>query len=212
MQKFLGSFVEDTWKRWLEAEAEMLAGELENLAERVIQVASENADEVTRQVADELGGERAKLSINVDTFKYDASVFALGALGTTVFLFVNTLAGGLLALAAPVAAMLLRGRVAQEIKQEAKQQAPEAVKRIGATLGPRLDELIDGFAARLSEFVAEAGAALARGIAEVLSGALAERQTRTGPAGEGDEEDDQLEARLRAVEERIVDIRQKVWE
>ncbi len=212
VQKFLGSFVEDTWKRWLEAEAEMLAGELENLAERVIQVASENADEVTRQVADELGGERAKLSINVDTFKYDASVFALGALGTTVFLFVNTLAGGLLALAAPVAAMLLRGRVAQEIKQEAKQQAPEAVKRIGATLGPRLDELIDGFAARLSEFVAEAGAALARGIAEVLSGALAERQTRTGPAGEGDEEDDQLEARLRAVEERIVDIRQKVWE
>ena len=211
VQKFLGSFVEDTWKRWLEAEAEMLAGELENLAERVIQVASENADVVTRQVADELGGERAKLSINVDTFKYDASVFALGALGTTVFLFVNTLAGGLLALAAPVAAMLLRGRVAQEIKHEAKQQAPEAVKRIGATLGPRLDELIDGFAARLSEFVAEAGAALARGIAEVLSGALAERQTRTGADGE-DDDDGQLEARLRAVEERIVDIRQKVWE
>ena len=136
MQKFLGSFVEDTWKRWLEAEAEMLAGELESLAERVIQVASENADEVTRQVAEELGGERAKLSINVDTFKYDASVFALGALGTTVFLFVNTLAGGLLALAAPVAAMVLRGRVAAEIKAEAKQQAPEAVRRIGATLGP----------------------------------------------------------------------------
>jgi GTPase SAR1 family protein len=212
VQKFLGSFVEDTWKRWLEAEAEMLAAELENLAERVIQVASENADEVTRQVADELGGEKAKLSINVDTFKYDASVFALGALGTTVFLFVNTLAGGLLALAAPVAAMLLRGRVAQEIKQEAKQQAPEAVKRIGATLGPRLDELIDGFAARLSEFVAEAGAALARGIAEVLSGALAERQGRSGPADENDVAADELQARLRAVEERIVDIRQKVWQ
>jgi hypothetical protein len=111
---------------------------------------------------------------------------------------------------------LLRGRVAQEITHEAKQQAPEAVKRIGATLGPRLDELIDGFAARLSEFVAEAGAALARGIAEVLAGALAERQTRTGPAGLGadadDQEDEQLEARLRSVEERIVDIRQKVWQ
>jgi GTP-binding protein EngB required for normal cell division len=219
VQRFLGAFVEDTWKNWLETEAEMLAGELESLAERVIQVASENAAEVTRQVADELGGERARLDINVDTFKYDASVFALGALGTTVFLFVNTLAGGLLALAAPVAAMLLKGRVAQEIKQEARQQAPDAVRRIGATLGPRLDELIDGFAARLSEFVAEAGAALARGIAEVLSGALAERRAREagadGPPGAGDGDGAQaaaaLEARLRAVEERIVDIRQRVW-
>ena len=49
---------------------------------------------------------------------------------------------------------------------------------IAATLGPKLDEIVDGFAARLSEFVAEAGAALARGIAEVLAGALAERQRR----------------------------------
>jgi GTP-binding protein EngB required for normal cell division len=213
VQKFLGPFIEDVWKRWLEAEAEMLAGELETLAERVIQVASENAAEVTGQVIEELGGERARLSINVDTFKYDASVFALGALGTTVFLFVNTLAGGLLALAAPVAALLLKGRVAQEIKQEARQKAPETVRRIAAVLGPRLDELIEGFAARLSEFVAEAGAALARGIAEVLAGALAERRARQGgsadPAAEA--EMGALEQRLKAIEERIVDIRQHSW-
>ena len=218
VQKFLSGFVEDTWKRWLEAESDMLAAELESLAERVIAVASENAAEVTRQVADELGGEKARLEIEVDTFKYDASVFALGALGTTVFLFVNTLAGGLLALAAPVAALLLKGRVAAEIKQEARERAPEAVRRIAATLGPRLDELTDGFAARLSEFVAEAGAALDRGIAEVLAGALAERRARESgvgqpSAGEANLADSaRLQAQLRAVEERIVDIRQKVWQ
>jgi small GTP-binding protein len=217
VQRHLGGFVEDTWKRWVEAEAAMLAGELETLAERVIQVANENAADVTQKVADDLAGDRAggaKLEIAVDTFRYDASVFALGALGTTVFLFVNTLAGGLLALAAPIAALLLKGRVAQEIKQEAKQRAPEAVRRIAAALAPKLDEIVEGFSARLSEFVAEAGNALSRGIAEVLGAALAERKSRVDQA-EGSAEAqvvDDLLARLKTVEEEIVDVRQKVWE
>ncbi len=141
-------------------------------------------------------------------------MFALGALGTTVFLFVNTLAGGLLALAAPIAAMLLKGRVAQEIKQEARQRAPEAVRSIAAALAPKLDEIVEGFSARLSEFVAEAGAALARGIAEVLGASLAERRRRadqTEGSTEGQAVEDLL-GRLKGVEEEIVDVRQKVWE
>jgi GTP-binding protein EngB required for normal cell division len=214
VKKHLGPFIEDTFKRWLEGEAEMIARELESLAEKVIQVASENAAAVTARVAEDLGGERTRIEISVDTFKYDASVFALGALGTTVFLFVHTVAGGLLALAAPVAAFFLKGRVAAEIQDEAKLRAPEVVRRIGATIGPKLDELVDGFAARLADFVAEAGAALARGIAEVLGGALAERRSREGrsesAAAEGGMEE--LADKLKAIEERIVDIRQKVWE
>ena len=63
-------------------------------------------------MVERLGPSQTKVEIKVDTLKYDASVFALGALGTTVFLFVNTLVGGVLALAAPVLAMVLRGRVA----------------------------------------------------------------------------------------------------
>jgi ribosome biogenesis GTPase A len=217
VQRHLGPFVEDTWKRWVEAEAEMLAKELETLAERVIQVANENAADVTQKVADDLAGGRsggARLEIAVDTFRYDASVFALGALGTTVFLFVHTLAGGLLALAAPIAALLLKGRVAQEIKQEARQRAPEAVRRIAAALAPKLDEIVEGFSARLSEFVAEAGAALARGIAEVLASALAERRRRADHT-EGSIEGQAVEellAQLKGVEEEIVEVRQRIWE
>ena len=105
-------------------------------------------------------------------------MFALGALGTTVFLFVNTLVGGVLTLAAPVLAFVLRGRVAAEVKAEAKEQAPLAVDRVAALVGPKLDEIIDGFGARLLEFVSQAGDALARGIAEVLDQALRERARR----------------------------------
>jgi small GTP-binding protein len=214
VQKHLGPFIEETWKRWLESESEMLAAALETLAERVIEVANENAALVTRQVAEDLDGGKTRLAISVDTFKYDASVFALGALGTTVFLFVNTFAGGLLTLAAPIAAMVLRGRVAREIKQEAQKRAPETVRSIAAVLGPKLDEIVDGFADRLSAFVAESGAALSRGIAEVLASALAERKRRQAAPDETDADatSTALEERLSALEIAIDDLRQKVWE
>jgi ribosome biogenesis GTPase A len=216
VQKHLGPFIEETWKRWLESESEMLAAALETLAERVIEVANENAAEVTRQVAEDLEGGKPRLAIAVDTFRYDASVFALGALGTTVFLFVNTVAGGLLTLAAPIAAMVLRGRVAREIKAEAQKRAPETVRSIAAVLGPKLDEIVDGFADRLATFVAESGAALSRGIAEVLASALEERKRRQA-APEGVEADATrtslaLEQRLSALEPAIDDLREKVWE
>ena len=110
-------------------------------------------------------------------------MFALGALGTTVFLFVNTLVGGVLTLAAPVLALVLRGRVATEVKAEAKEQGPLAVDRVAALIGPKLDEIIDGFGARLLEFVSQAGDALARGIADVLDQALRERRAGRRPVG-----------------------------
>jgi hypothetical protein len=153
------------------------------------------------------------VQINVDTLKYDASVFALGALGTTVFLFVNSLAGGLLALSAPVLAFILRGRVSAEIKAEAKEQAPKAVDRVAALIGPKLNELIDGFGARLLEFVSQAGDALARGISEVLDRALRERRAQ-GAATDALPHAAAIDAGLsglRAIDERIADVRQRVW-
>jgi GTPase Era involved in 16S rRNA processing len=213
IRRYLSFFVQDTWKAWAEAEGERIAEELERLAEKVIQVANENVREVAHDVSAELGPAETRIEITVDTLKYDVSVFALGALGTTIFLFVNGVVGGLLTVAAPVLAFILRGRVGQEIKQEAKQQAPLAIDRVAALLGPKLDEFVDTFAGRLSDFVAEAGEALARGIAEVLDRALRERRTHD-VAVEAHPETVAIEAgvrELRAIDERIADIRQRLW-
>jgi small GTP-binding protein len=213
IRKYLSFFVQDTWKAWTEAEGERIAAELERLAEHVIQVANENVREVAGGVANDLGPSETKVEIKVDTLKYDASVFALGALGTTLFLFVNQLVGGALALAAPLLAMVLRGRVATEVKAEAKEQGPLAIDRVAALVGPKLDEIIDGFGARLLEFVSQAGDALTRGIAEVLDQALRER--KAADAKEAAQVDvkqiDASIANLRAIEERIAEIRQRVW-
>ena len=213
IRKYLSFFVQDTWKAWAEAEGDRIAEELERLAEKVIQVANENVRDVTQSVSAELGPTETKVDITVDTLKYDASVFALGALGTTVFLFVNNLVGGLLTLSAPVLAFILRGRVAAEIKAEAREHAPKAVDRVAALIGPKLDELIDGFGARLLEFVAQAGDALGRGIAEVLDRALAERRAQSAAtdAHPSAAAIDAGLAGLRAIDERMAEVRQRVW-
>ena len=214
IRRYLSFFIQDTWKAWLEAEGEMVAAELERLAEKILEVASENVRDVTDAVSAELGPTETKIDLSIDTLKYDASVFALGALGTTVFLFVNGLVGGVLALAAPVLAVVLRGKIGREIKAEAKQRAPESVDRVAAFLGPKLDEAIDTFGARLSEFVAQAGAALARGIAEVLDRALTEKRAHADVAG-ATTEATAIEAavrELKAIDEQIADVRQTVWE
>jgi len=213
VQKYLSFFVQDTWKAWTEAEGELVAAELDRLAEQIIQVTNENIREVAQNVSGELGPSDTKVPIVVDTLKYDASVFALGALGTTVFLFVNSMVGGALALSAPVLAFILKGRVAAEIKAEAREQAPKAVDRVAALVGPKLDELVDGFGARLLEFVAQAGDALGKGIAEVLDRARTERQAR-GAASDARADVAAVDAAVhdvRALDERIADIRQRVW-
>jgi small GTP-binding protein len=213
IRKYLSFFVQDTWKAWTEAEGTRITAELEGLAEKVIQVANENIREVIDAVSADLGPSQTKVDIKVDTLKYDASVFALGALGTTVFLFVHGLVGGMLTLAAPLLAFVLRGRVAAQVKAEAKEQGPIAIDRVAALVGPKLDEVIDGFGARLLEFVAQAGDALARGIADVLDQALRERRAATD-AQAATKDAQQLDAAiagLRAIDERIAEIRQRVW-
>lgn len=213
VRRYLSFFVQDTWKSWTEAEGERIAAELERLAETVIQVANENVREVIDIVSTELGPADAKVDIKVDTLKYDASIFALGALGTTVFLFVDGLVGGVLTLAAPLLAFVLRGRVAAEVKTEAKAQGPVAIDRVAALVGPKLDEIIDGFGSRLLEFVAQAGDALSRGIAEVLDLALRERRTTkdNAPSAGDQSKIDVALSGLRAIDERIADIRQRIW-
>lgn len=212
VKKFLPLYIQDKFKEWAERAGERVGTLLERLAEEVITLANENARTATATLADRLGPGDARVDLEVDSFKYDVSVYAVGALGTTVFLFVNTLVGGILTLAAPILAIVLQSRVAAEIKEHAKQKAPEAVRRAAAAIAPHFDKLVDDFGARLSEFVTSAGDKLYRGISEVLDQAVAERRVKGAEleplAGATD---DQL-ARLEKMEQQLVAVRAKLWE
>src|SRR6185312_8268904 len=211
VKRYLGPFIQDTWKAWAEAEGEKIAGLLERLAEEIIQVTNEDVAAAMATLSRELGPADTKIDIEVDTLGYDVGVFALGALGTGIFLFVNTLVGGLLTLAAPILAVVLKGRVEGEIKSQAKKNAPEVIAKAAAAVAPRFDGIVEDFAARLSDFVTAAGDALHRGIGEVLDRALAERRAQGVDVSARERELDGQAARLGQIEARLAALRERLW-
>lgn len=176
LKQYLPAFLEDTFKKWAEAEAKELGGKLEDLAERTIALVREDANETTKRVIETLGGDVKRLDVQIDTFRYDAGIAALFAVGLGV-MFVNVLVGGLLTLAAPVLALVLRDRIDAEYKKRAKELAPDVVRQAAEKAAPKLDEMIDEFAARLDAWVVTAGEELHREVLEVLSAAKTQRET-----------------------------------
>jgi len=176
VKAYLPAFIEDKFKEWAELEGAKLAAMLEHLAEEVIQITNENVAAAAATLAERLGPEDTRVEITVDSFKYDVGIYAVGALGTTVMLFVNALAGGLLTLAAPILAIVLKSKIAGDIRVQAKEKVPAAVMNAAEAMKPHFDKCIDDFARRLSEFVSNAGNTLYKGISEILDRTLSERR------------------------------------
>jgi small GTP-binding protein len=176
VKRYLPGFIEDKFREWAELEGSKIAMLMEKLAEEVIAVTNENVAATSSALADRLGPADTEVNIDVDSFKYDVSVYAVGALGTTVFLFVNTLAGGLLTLAAPVLAIVLKSKVAGDIRAQAKEKIPPAILHASDVMRPHFEKCVDDFAERLSAFVTSAGNALYKGISEILDQTIEERK------------------------------------
>src|SRR5205085_7130793 len=151
-----------------------------HLAEEVIQITNENVAAAAAALSDRLGPNDTQVDITVDSFKYDVGIYAVGALGTTVMLFVNALAGGLLTLAAPILAIVLKSKIAGDIRVQAKEKVPAAVLKAAEAMKPHFDKCIDDFGGRLSEFVSNAGNTLYRGINEILDRTMRERRESGG--------------------------------
>jgi small GTP-binding protein len=211
IKRYLQHFVQDKFKEWAEAEGEKASRMLEELAEEIIQITNENVRGVMDAVGRGFGPAETRVDLEVDTLRYDVGVFALGALGTTVFLFVNTFVGGLLTLAAPILAVVVREKVGAKIKSQAREKSPEVIRRAADAIRPRFEEIVDQFAQRLEEFVRAAGDALHRGISEVLDQALSERQRIGQDAEATTRAIDEVDGRLAALEKELAAARADLW-
>src|SRR5690606_7931475 len=143
VKTYLAPFIEDKFREWAELEGKKVGSLLEGLAEKVIAVTNENVAEASSALGSRLGRADTAVDIEVDSFKYDVGVYAIGALGTTMFLFVNTLAGGLLTLAAPILAIVLKSKIAGDIRQQAKERVPAAVLRAADAMAPHFNATVD---------------------------------------------------------------------
>jgi ribosome biogenesis GTPase A len=206
----LGAFLEKTFTEWAQAETREIAGALETLAEKTIALVREDAHDVAKRLGDALGGDLKAPDVAVDTFGYDMGVVALATLGLGV-MFVNVLLGGLLALAAPVLAFYVRGRVDLETKKRAKEFAPQALRDAAAKIAPKLDEMIQEFAGRLDAWVVSAGEELHREVIEVLTATRTERAAvKPGAEAAVKTCDDQIGA-LTALNEKLEGLRSALW-
>ena len=211
VKKYLPAFIEDKFKEWAEVEGAKLAAMLEHLAEEVIAITNENVAAAAATLAERLGPNDTQVEITVDSFKYDVGIYAVGALGTTVMLFVNALAGGLLTLAAPILAIVLKSKVAGDIRMQAKEKVPGAILNAAEAMRPHFDKCIDDFARRLSEFVTNAGNTLYKGISEILDRTMAERRERGGEVAElRTSTTSQIEA-VRAARSALGQLREGIW-
>jgi ribosome biogenesis GTPase A len=176
IKKYLPSFVQDTFKEWLEEEGALVAARLEQLAEEIIEITNRNMRDVLNEVQSELGVESRSINLEVDTFGYDVGVFALGALGVGFLAFSNILVGGLLTLAAPVLAFVLKDRVDDAIRTRATEQGVDAISRASQKIDTELARNIDEFANRLKQFVEDTGDRMYRQIVESLDRVQFERR------------------------------------
>jgi small GTP-binding protein len=211
LRKFLPAFLEDTFRQWAEAEAKEIAHKLEELAEKTIALIKEDAHEATKRVAATLGTDVKKLDIQIDTFRYDAGVAAVLMVGLGTMMFVNFMVGGLLTIAAPILAIVVRDRVDAEYKKRANEQAPHVVREAAKQVGPKLDEMIEDFAKKLDTWVVTAGEELYREVLEVLN---ATREARAG--GEKDDAAvraavEEQDGRLARARGRIEELRAHLW-
>ena len=211
VKRYLGSFIQDKFREWTEIEGAKIGALLEQLAEDVISVTNENAAEAAQALASRLGPADTAVEIDVDTFKYDVGVYAVGALGTTMLFFVNALAGGLLTLAAPILAIILKSKVAGDIREQAKERVPGVVLRAADAMHPHFASCVDDFARRLSDFVTAAGNTLYRGISEVLDQTIAERRRGEVAAAEVREETGDKAREVARIRAEVESLRGELW-
>ncbi len=206
----LGPFLEKTFAEWAQAETKEIAGALETLAEKTIALVREDAHDVAKRVGEALGGDVKAPNVEVDTFGYDVGVVALLTIGVGV-MFTNVFLGGALAVAAPLLAVYVKGKVEEETKKRAKELAPGVVREAAARVGPKLEEMITDFADRLDAWVVTAGEELHREVIEVLEATRTEREKSTSGAEIAVKACDEQSTELDKIRERLETQRSALW-
>jgi predicted GTPase/uncharacterized coiled-coil protein SlyX len=210
LKRHLGSFLQKTFTDWAQAETKEIGAALEALAEKTIALVRDDAQDVAKRVGDALGADMKAPDASVDSFTYDVGVVTLGLLGLGVAIS-NPLLGIAMMAAAPVLAFFVHGRLEVEMKKRAKELAPQAIREAASRVGPKLEEMINEFAARLDAWVVTAGEELHREVIEVLSAARAEKAaTKPGVEASLKSSDEQAES-LTTVTTRLEGLRSALW-
>ncbi|MEM1415357.1 MAG: dynamin family protein [Myxococcota bacterium] len=211
LRKYLAGFIEEEFRKFAEREAEEITTRLEKVADEAIAFVAEDASRQAERLRDALGSDAPKLDLASDTFAYDVGVFAVGAFGVTLAVLGNFFVGGALALAAPVLAMVMRGRSDRAMKERAKEEAPKVVAEAGGKMAEAFDARIDEFGEKLITFVTQATEETSKSIAELVRAARDAKQEGEVAQTMLSDETGMSLTRLTEVEAQITSLRKSLW-
>ncbi len=166
---YLGDWIRDTYKEWLEQEGNAIARELERLAEEVIETTNANLREAVDDMQDELDLGQEGIDLEINTLTYDVGVYALGTVGLSVALFGGVLVGGLMLLTAPLLAIVIKDKVDERTRTMARQEGVKAIREVGVHVEAEMLRVISDYADKLKSFVENAGDRLYMQIDEALA-------------------------------------------
>ena len=154
---------------WAQAETKEIAGALEALAEKTIALVREDAHDVAKRVGDALGGDLKAPDVAVDTFGYDVGVVALATLGPRGDVHERAARRHARARGPGARRSTCAARSRSRRRSAPRSSRPRRSATRPRKIGPKLDEMIQEFAARLDAWVVTAGEELHREVIEVLS-------------------------------------------
>lgn len=194
----LGPFLERTITEWVTKETKEIGSALELLAEKTVALVRDDANDTARRLSDSFGAELKAPEVQVDALTHHIGVTALLVVGVGVA-FSNILLGGGLAVAALPLAWYLRGREDRMTREKAREVAPKAIREATAKLGPKLEEMVGGFADKLDAWVVQAGEELHKELIEILKQAKLERDAGALSVENALQSSDELRERLKAT-------------
>ncbi len=205
----LGSFLEETFVQWAQSESEEIARALEELAEKTVTLMRESAHERASKLSEGASDDVTAPDLRVDTFGYDVGVAALLGVGVGVFM-VNLALGALMVGAAPVLAYYLKGRIELETKERAREQVSVALREAAAKIAPKLEEMVDDFTGRLSQWVEAAGKEMHQEMLDVLTAAKGKRSDAEPDVAAADAECVTLAKDLAALQQNLEGLMDKL--
>lgn len=179
LERYLADWVRDTYKAWLEEEGVSIARELERLAQEVIETTNRDLEDALETVHEELGLETGTLQLEVDTTAWDMGIWALGAAGVSVAVLGSVIAGGLMLLAAPVLAFVVKDKAEARLRALALQNGERAIREAGQRVEAEMVRVIEEYGEQLRTFVEAAGDRLYRQVNEALEQVLRDTQDAT---------------------------------
>lgn len=165
--------IEDAFLDFVTRESNRVRDALEALTTQIIKTHGDLAQRRLNAAAMQLGFRGPAIYVDPPSLAIEASLVALGLVGTAVMAFGNMVSGMIMTIASPLTTVILREMSLRQARERASEQLPDALQTTFESLAPlverAVDEHIEQLMAHLSRVSEDLGQQLRATLAQAKS-------------------------------------------